>query len=147
MEPRTTVFHVQKMKNAETTAKLEFFTSLAWKFYLNAFDANDESTHKIELSLNRDMTVMLLASKVRNKDLQKPTFSSRKNIVVVLATSYRCVCPGAADVLRQDPELLLRVQKVYLRKMLMKGLMSYFCGWQYLTVLLPCRLFLLQDVD
>jgi hypothetical protein len=32
---KATVFHVEKMKNAETTAKLEFFTSLARKFYLH----------------------------------------------------------------------------------------------------------------
>ena len=97
VEPRATVFHVEKMKNAETTAKLEFFTSLARKFYLNAFHANAENTFKIDLSLNRDMTVMLLASKIGSKELQKPTFCSRKNIVVVSAASCRCVCPKAAD--------------------------------------------------
>jgi hypothetical protein len=59
VEPRATVFQVEKMMNLETTAKLEFFTSLARKFYLNAFDArNAENTFKIELSLNWDMTVM-----------------------------------------------------------------------------------------
>ena len=47
VEPRATVFHVEKMKNAETTSKLEFFTSLARTFYLNAFDANAENTFKL----------------------------------------------------------------------------------------------------
>jgi hypothetical protein len=97
VEPRATVFHVEKMKNAETTATLEFFTSLARTLYLNAFDANAENAFKIDLSLNRDMTVMLLASKVGNKELQKPTFFLRKNIVVVTAVSYRCVCPKADE--------------------------------------------------
>ncbi len=97
VESRATVFHIENIKNAETTAKLEFFTSLAKKFCLNAFDANAENRFKIDLSLNRDMTVMLLASKVRNKELQKPTFFLRKNIVVVLAVLYCCVCPKAAD--------------------------------------------------
>ena len=64
----------------------------------------------------------------------------RVSYVISLRVSWSSWCP-------EDPELLLRVQKVYLRKMLMKWLMSCFCGWQYLTVLLPCRLFLLQDVD
>jgi hypothetical protein len=85
------------MRIAKTTAKLQFFTSLATKFYLNAFEANAENTYKIDLSLKRDTTVMLLASKVGNKELQKPTFHLRKNIVVVSTASYRCMCPEAAD--------------------------------------------------
>ncbi len=97
VEPRATVFHVEKIKNAETTAKLDFFISLAKKFYLNAFDANAENTFKIDLSLTRNMNEMVLASKVGNKDLQKPTFYLRKNIVVVSAVSYRCVCPEADE--------------------------------------------------
>ena len=97
VEPRAPVIHVETMKNAETTAKLEFFTSLARKFYLSAFEANAENTYKIELSLNRDSTAMLLASKVGNKELPKSTLYLRKNIVVVSAASYRCVCPEAAD--------------------------------------------------
>ena len=40
---------------------------------------------------------MLLASEVGNKELQKPTFHLRKNIVVVSTASYRCMCPEAAD--------------------------------------------------
>jgi hypothetical protein len=47
VEPRATVFHVEKMKDAETTAKIEFFTSLARTFYLNAFDENAENTSKL----------------------------------------------------------------------------------------------------
>ena len=97
VEPRAPVFHVATMKNAETTAKLEFFTSLARKFYLSAFEANADNTYKIELSLNRDSTAMLLAAKVGNKELPKSTLYLRKNIVVVSAASYRCVCPEAAD--------------------------------------------------
>jgi hypothetical protein len=97
IEPRATVFRVDKMKNAESTAKLEFFTALAKKFYLTNFEANEENTYKIGLSLNRDTTVMLLASKVGGKDLPKSTFYLRKNIHVVSAASYRCVCPDEAD--------------------------------------------------
>jgi hypothetical protein len=44
VEPRATVFHVEKMKNAETTAKLEFFTSVGRKFYFNTFQVNAENT-------------------------------------------------------------------------------------------------------
>jgi hypothetical protein len=91
VELKAAVFHVEKMKNGETTAKVEFFTSLARRLYLNAFEANAENTYKIDLSLNREMTVMLLASKVGNKELQKPTFFSRKSIVVKSAASYHCV--------------------------------------------------------
>ena len=60
VELRATVFHVEKMKNAETTAILT--SSHLWqKNFLTAFDANAENTFKIDLSLNQDMTVMLLA--------------------------------------------------------------------------------------
>jgi hypothetical protein len=61
------------------------------------FEANEENTYKIDLSLNRDTTVMFLASKVGGKDLLKSTFHLRKNIHVVSAASYRCVCPDEAD--------------------------------------------------
>jgi hypothetical protein len=40
---------------------------------------------------------MLLASKVGGKDLPKSTFHLRKNIHVVSAASYRCVCSDEAD--------------------------------------------------
>ncbi|KAI2512121.1 hypothetical protein MHU86_2208 [Fragilaria crotonensis] len=98
VDPRATVFHVDKMKHAEaSSAKLEFFTGLARKFYLTMFEANEENTYKIDLSLNRDTTVMLLASKVGSKDLPKSTFYLRKHVHVVSAASYRSVCPDEKD--------------------------------------------------
>jgi hypothetical protein len=148
VEPRATVFHVEKMKNAEMTAKLEFFTSLAKKFYLNAFDANAENTFKIDLSLNRDMTVMLLASKVGNKELQKPIFSCAKTLLSCqLCRIVACVLKQMKSRSSQDPEVLVLFKRLCLWKTLMKGLMSCFLGWQYQTVLLLCRPFLLHGAD
>ena len=92
---------------------------------------------------------MLLASKVGNKELQKPTFFLRKNIVVVSAVSYRCVCPKAAD---EDTKLSgLRTPATLSKTVSLEdvdeGLVSCFLGWQYPTVLLPCRDFLLHGAD
>jgi hypothetical protein len=51
VEPRATAFHDENMRITETTAKLQFFTSLARKFYLSAFEANAENTFKIDRSI------------------------------------------------------------------------------------------------
>jgi hypothetical protein len=92
---------------------------------------------------------MFLASKVGNKELQKPTFFSRKIIVVVSAASYRCLCPKSADEDTKSsgsrtPDILPRTVSL---ETLMKGLMSCFLGWHYPTVRLPCRRFLLHGAN
>jgi hypothetical protein len=115
------------MKNAESTAKLEFFTALAKKFYLTMFEANKENTYKIDLSLNRDTTVMLLASKVGGKDLPKSTFHLRKTFMLYqLHRIVACVLMKQMMTLRPlDPDLQLRLQNLCLWMTLIKRPMSF----------------------